>query len=501
MTGSGNASFNHPLPVSAVPAWDAATDVMIVGYGAAGACAALEAARAGAQVCIVEASGTHGGASALSSGEIYAGGGGGTTIQRAAGFEDTSEDMYRYLLMAGGPDADAAKVRLYVDRSLEHFGWMQQQGIPFKNSYIPERILEPETDDCLVWSGSEEAWPFSTHAKPCPRGFMPQWPGGGTGKQMMDVLATRVAELPVELRFETRCSAMVVDTVGRVCGIVARHAGREFFLQARRGVILCAGGFIMNEAMLRRHAPLALRANRPIGALDDGSGILLGQSVGGNAIHMDEIFATLPQYPPEQNIHGILIDGRGQRFINEDCYHGRVTQYLLRRSGTRFWLLLDHASYVEQPFREFFRIGIGATGETWAEVETELGLPTGALTATIEFYNRHAAEGRDPLFHKAARWLRPLVQPPFVALDFRIDYALCSTFTLGGLDTLSSGEVLDAARKPIAGLFAAGRTACGIPRWGEGYSSGMSVGDSTFFGRMAGLAAGRNAIAPSTSDR
>lgn len=486
MSTSVNASMNHPLPVADVPQWEVTTDVLIIGYGAAGACAALEAARAGARVCLVDAAAACGGASALSSGEIYAGGGGGTAIQRAAGFEDATEDMFRYLMMAGGPDADEAKVRRYVDGSLDHFNWIVEQGVPFKNSYIPQRILEPESDDCLTWSGSEEAWPFSEQAKPCPRGFMPQWPGGGTGRQMMDVLAARVAELPIEVRFGTRCAALVVDAAGRVCGAVLRQDGQNRYVQANRGVILCAGGFIMNRDMVRQHSLLGLRANRPIGTIDDGSGILLGQSVGGHAIHMDQVFTTLPQYPPEQNIHGIFIDGRGQRFINEDCYHGRVTQYLLRRSGNRFWLLLDGATFVEQPFRQFFNIEIGATGETWTEVEQELELPEGALTSTVDLYNRFAAKGEDPLFHKAAKWLKPLTSPPFVALDCRTDHALYSSFTLGGLDTLPSGEVLDAARQPIVGLYAAGRTACGLPRWGEGYSSGMSVGDSTFFGRLAG---------------
>src|SRR5574337_914732 len=349
MDASNNASVSRALSVAAVPKWDETTDVLIIGYGAAGACAALEAARAGARVCILEAAASCGGASALSSGEIYVGGGGGTSIQRAAGFDDSTEDMYRYLMMAGGPDADEAKVRLYVDRSLDHFDWMVKQGISFKNSYIPERILEPETDDCLVWSGSEDAWPFSAQAKPCPRGFMPQWPGGGTGRQMMDVLAARVAELSIEVHYDTRCVSLVMDETGRIRGVVSRHAGQHVFVEAKRGVILCAGGFIMNRELVRQHALLGLSANRPIGTIDDGSGILLGQSVGGHAIHMDEVFVTLPQYPPEQNIQGIFIDQRGQRFINEDCYHGRVTQYLLRRAGTRFWLLLDGATFVEQP--------------------------------------------------------------------------------------------------------------------------------------------------------
>ena len=65
-------------------------------------------------------------------------------------------------------------------------------------------------------------------------------------------------------------------------------------------------------------------------------------------------------------------------------------------------------------------------------------------------------------------------------------------FTLGGLDTLPTGEVVDTAREVIPGLYAAGRTACGVVRRGDGYSSGMSVGDATFSGRLAGRQAAAN---------
>ena len=110
----------------------------------------------------------------------------------------------------------------------------------------------------------------------------------------------------------------------------------------------------------------------------------------------------------------------------------------------------------------------------------------GQLEATVGLYNRHAARGEDPLFHKDARWLHPL-QAPFGA--YRIG-GLTSGFTLGGLRTTVNAEVLHVGGGPIPGLYAAGRTSSGIPAWG--YASGASLGDAAFFGRKAGRAAARS---------
>ena len=110
----------------------------------------------------------------------------------------------------------------------------------------------------------------------------------------------------------------------------------------------------------------------------------------------------------------------------------------------------------------------------------------GTLQTTITVYNEDCAAGEDTLFHKAPEWLEPL-EPPLVALDLTPGRgAFVPYFTLGGLDTLPTGEVVNAQREIIPGLFAAGRTACGVVRRAEGYSSGMSVGDATFSGRLAG---------------
>ncbi|HKY91884.1 MAG TPA: FAD-dependent oxidoreductase [Nevskiaceae bacterium] len=480
------STYSTSKPASSVARWDHEAEVVVVGFGAAGACAAIEAAQAGARVILLECTSGNGGTSALSGGEIYLGGNGGTPIQRAAGFTDATEDLYQYLLMVGGPNADAARCRAYAENSLAHYEWLVQQGVVYKNSFIPERIVEPMTDDCLIWSGSEEAWPFVEKAKPCPRGHTPQFMGMGAGRMLMDVLAARVTALGVDVRYDHRVQALATGADGRVEGLVARVDNEPRTFRATRGVILCAGGFVMNRDMVRRHCPLLLRSEHPIGTVDDGSGILLGQSVGGNAINMAEGFTTLPWYPPETLIRGIFVNEAGQRFINEDCYHGRVSHHCLQQAGNRIFLLQDGETYAEPAFGQFAKIGIAATGETWDEVERELDLPEGALVTTLEVYNRHAAQGSDPLFRKARKWIKPLTVPPFVALDCRIDATFFSSFTLGGLDTLPTGEVLRADKTPVAGLYAAGRTACGLPRWGEAYSSGLSLADATYFGRQAG---------------
>ncbi len=479
-------SPSRPCPLRDVPRWDFEADVVVIGFGSAGASAAIEARTAGAEVLLFEVASGSGGTSSMAGGDIYLGGGGGTEVQRAAGYEDDTEDFFKYMMLAGGPDADEARTRLYADNALAHFEWLKAQGIPYRLSHLPGKVQAPGTGDCLIWSGSEIAWPFHETAKPCPRGHLPEVVGEMGGRLLVDKLAERVVALGAEVHCDARAVALVADEMRRVHGVVLRMGGELRFARARNGVILCAGGFALNPKMLEEYAPLAKRFGEDSlsAGHDDGSGIRMGQSVGGAAIHMDELFTTLPIYPPEMHVKGILVNEAGQRFTNEDAYPGRVAVHCTRQLGDRIFLLVDDEIF-EQP-SELSRIEIAAVGESWEEVERELGLVEGTLVETVRRHNHYASKGEDPLFHKGAKWLKALDEPPFAALACHFGETFYPYFTLGGLRVRPTGEVLTSEGEAVSGLYAAGRTACGLPRWGAGYSSGMSLGDCTFFGRLAG---------------
>ena len=479
-------SLHKPYPASEVPQWDFETDVAVIGFGATGACAAIEAADGGARVMLFERNSGSGGASGLSGGEIYIGGNGGTEVQRAAGFEDSTEDFASYLKMAGGPCADEAKCDLYAREALNHFAWLKAQGVPYRGNYLPGKHIEPTDDSTLIWSGSEAAAPFCEQAKPAPRGHVIQHMGWGGGRPLVDILEASARAKGVDVITDARALALISDG-DRVCGVVVKIDNVSRFVKAGKGVVLATGGFVMNDEMRQKYCPETFRIANPIGDKDDGTGIMLGMGAGGEAIHMEQFFTTCPWTMPESHAYGVFVNVQGQRFINEDCYHGRVSRTAVDQSGGKVYLLLDNAHFVQ--LMDFAFMSIAGTGDNWEEVEAELEMPEGTLSATMAFYNRHAGEGRDPLFDKRPPILTPLDQGPFIALELNFQSSYFSFFTLGGLRTSPQAEVLGRTGAPIPGLFAAGRCTSGLPAWGHGYSSGMSLADCTFFGRQAGKSA------------
>ena len=476
-----------PCGAADIDSWDDTADVVVVGFGAAGSAAAFSAAEAGAEVLVTERTGGPGGAAALAEGIVYLGGG--TPIQTACGFEDSLEDMYRYMMAACGPDPDEAKIARYCAESLGHFDWLVARGVPFDPTFCAETSMAPTGTEGLVYSGGEDAYPFNEIARPAPRGHLAK-AKRSTGWLLMQHLA----------------AAATGTGAARHGGHPHRPArGRRRPRRRRPGSALRRDGVVPGPPRRRARPPaasssttrccagIARRSSRgtfKVGTEgDDGRGIRMAQAIGAAVRNMYAGEVSLPITPPRTLIDGILVNGKGQRFINEDTYMGRVGQSALYEQDGEVYLIVDEASY------EVNWMGLAATWvcETAAQLESEIGLPTGSLQSTVDLYNRHAAAGEDPLFHKGRAWVRPLV-PPIGAIDLRIGPAPYAPFTLGGLDTTVEGEVLDVAGDAIPGLFAAGRTTAGVCSFG--YASGLSIGDSTLFGRLAGASA---AGAPATA--
>ena len=466
-------------------------DVVVVGFGCAGATAAIEAAEAGASVLVLERASAPGGSSALSGGEIYLGGG--TVVQEACGFEDSADAMHAFLSAALGPHADEEKLRLYCEGSVEHFDWLVAHGVSFKPSLYDGPTWMPHTDDGLMWLG-ENSWPFTALASPAPRGHRGPTPYYA-GQVLMQALVAAAEAAGVATHTDTRATSLLLED-GVVVGVRARRFGEEVDYRATRGVVLTTGGFVDNEQMLADHAPALLGRGKVSDGLDDGSGITMALEVGAatRRMHAHETALT---YLPALAVRGLVVNGLGQRFVNEDSYPGIVSHAAVAHQPAPYWVVVDEAGFEEVPERERWGVRPTHAAEDLDELGAELGMPEGALAATVAAYNRDAERGEDTWFHKDPRWLRPL-RPPYAAIDVAAGFHPgerqsganrdgVAGFTLGGLHTTPAGEVLTWAGDPVPGLYAAGRSASGIH--GDGYISGTSLGDGTFFGRRAGRAA------------
>jgi succinate dehydrogenase/fumarate reductase flavoprotein subunit len=461
--------------------WDDEADLLIMGSGAAGASAALEARGRGAEVRVYEMLPIPGGSSSLSGGVCYMGGG--TPLQKALGFEDSREDMYRFMVAASGRYAPLAKIEAYCNESLAHFDWLVANGVNYAQRFSAEKELSHEAAS-LYFCGNERTYPYRDIARPAPRGHVPPAKNQTGGRSLMQSLLASLQQHGVQVNTGAACERLVRASDGAVLGVEVRDAGGVRSVRARKGVVLAAGGFIHNPEMLKKHAPELFACAPHWGRAGDlGIGICMGMSVGANVLHMQQGFAVLPLYPPENVLKGVVVNLRGQRCVSEDSYYGVLGHEILFNQSGRGYLIVDRTSDYAAPD---YRLIVAGEAPSIAALEARLKLPEQSLQQTVAYYNRYAERGEDPLLGKGRDYLAPLLAPSFKAYDLGVDQAFYAVHTFGGLETTVNAEVLNVEGEVIPGLYAAGRTSAGIPV-SPYYASGLSIGDSTFFGRRAAM--------------
>ncbi len=518
-------------------------DVIVVGYGDAGAAAAIEAADAGAKVLVLDAS-YGGGASALSGGVVYAGGG--TAQQRDAGYEDSPENMFNYLQHEVGDAVDEATLRRFCEESPGMIPWLEQQGAQFRGTVADYKTSYPTDRHYLYFSGNEKAYPYVQYATPAPRGHRQVAKGLASGKVLWATLAESAQRKGVQFVPLARVTELLFDESEdgnrRVVGVKYRvldeahpHAAKHRSLTKRtaklgnwapdlvagttkkiealwqegaesreaRGsaVILAAGGFIYNTEWVQRYAPEFTKIS-PLGTpADDGAGISLGVSAGGATSKMGNVTAWRFLSPPSAFIEGIAVGMSGQRIANEDLYGATHGNVLMREHGGKGWAIYDAVSWkkakgqfwsqtqIFQKLQAFFIFTIGhKKARTLEELAKKTGIDARGLAATARAYNDGVTSGAGDPGHKDLELCIPIHKAPFRAYNISDDaspFLPIPGLTLGGLVVDGqSGLVKRDDGTVIDGLYAAGRNAEGV--CSNSYLSGLSLADCIFSGRRAG---------------
>lgn len=521
--------------------WFDSADVVVVGFGAAGVSAALEARAQGAEVLAIDRF-NGGGATAVSGGVYYAGGG--TRIQREAGVDDPVEEMYKYLKVETQGIVQDETLRRFCEQSSTNLDWLTEHGVQFKGALYKKKTVYPPDGYFLYYAGNEQLGRYKAHAKPAARGHRAVGKGIFCGKHFFEPLRASAIEKGVRLLTHSPVTRLVIDEHGAVVGVEinqiepnspawTKHEkginwfnkllrfekgravastkkllrleadnGSRKLIKARRGVVLSTGSFAFNREMVKHYAE-GYEGAMPVGSAGcDGSGIRLGQTAGGAISQMHKISAWRWISPPLAFVEGIVVNKDAQRFVEEDSYSGRLGEQIGEYSNHQAYLIIDQQSY-KAAWKEAFTFNSRFAVEGLPIIRTLLSnckkarsiaklsqyydLPTERLEKTVTQFNEHAARGEDPI-GKTPTYLRPIGDGPYYIIDISTgnQITLCASIPMGGLKVdENTGHVLRDDRSSISGLFAAGRNAIGIPS--HFYVSGTSIADCVFAGRRAGL--------------
>lgn len=451
-------------------------DVLVIGAGQAGLCAALAATQAGARVAVLEKLPLPGGSTAMSSGlSAYAG----TDEQAAAGIADSVELLRKDILATGKYHCDEAMVDAYCREQLATYRWLKDLGVRYES----------------VHAASGQSVPRSHSTNP---------------SAMIDTLARRARELGVPIIMQARAAQLLTEA-GRVVGAQVERHGSLTDVHAG-SVVLASGGFSRNAELLDRFVPQMAKALPGGSRGSEGDGLLMAWAIGADfkdTPYIKGTFGIYPEVDPRESGTGILavykgaiaVNTAGRRFVNESIPYKETGDACLAQPSALAYQVFDQTVMDrDDPAVEIYwfsgrlATGLLQTADTLDGLAEKIGVPPAELTRTVETYNA-AARGERPDEHGRTTLVggygtpAPLDKPPF--------YAHPSTAvvlaTYCGLTVTPDGNVRNVFGEEIDGLYAAGEITGGFH--GAGYVTGTSVGKAGIFGRLAGQAAARHANA------
>ena len=509
--------------------WDLTVDVVVVGAGASGIPASIEAAQHGAKVIVVEQNYDIGGHGIESGGNIALGGG--TSLQKKYGIVDSPDAMYQDLVAWHDYRfSDREIIRAFCDESVASFDFLLVHGVKFPDVSPngadggPQNVMRSQT---VHWTGEVSAYA----------------PNGGNGTALMRPLEASARKLGVQFLLQHSMAGVVREDTfsGKIVGIIATHQGKTLNIEAKKGVILGTGGHTGNVNFRRIFDPRLTEEYQVVGepwSRQSGDGEIAAMQVGASLwgvanqtvetharSHIFEkpyVIGNQFGYPQgggrrAENLKDSPIKGLaraiglqvadyqnvihvnqvGRRFVNEFATGFEWWNPCLEVNGGKgegggpIWAIFDAdavkrenwtcASPFVDPDGWFF------TAQSLQELAGKIvskyqkkPMPGTALEETVARYNRFVNAGKDDDFGKPAPKFK-IQTPPFYAAWS----TPCLHDCLSGLRINAKAQVIDLWAKVIPGLYCAGETAGGFNEHG--------LARAIVFGRIAGREAAQSA--------
>lgn len=494
---------SHAKSLTKDTRWDEETDVLVIGYGGAGACAAISAFDAGAKVLVVEKMSAGGGNTAVSSG--------GLMVPQ----EKTAARKYlRATYDLGNSECDEELLDTFCDEILNVPEWLKS--------------LKPETKVSVYGHAGYqnlEGWEV-----------IDKWRVVSKGKRSGDLLfevyqyaVEEARKIPVWFNAPAK---QLIMRDGEVVGAVVSRNGKDMNIKARKGVVLATGGFEYDKQSLQT---FALGEN--IHALGNpgntGDGLRMAQTAGAKLWHMTcyswQLGTELPGCKANQQVSTVApsfiwVDRFGKRFADEFSADGHTRGYLVTRYDPvahgypqiPCYQIMDEKAVKRGPVtvttsgyginREGYKWsrdnsqelgnGVIVRGETLAELAKKINVPADALEETVRKWNEDMKKGRDTLFNRPVQNPQKKVvhadqgRVPVVseALSDKGPYFAVKLWpsllnTQGGPKKNVHGNIIKADGTPVARLYVAGELGS---MWGSIYQGACNNAESIVFGRISG---------------
>lgn len=435
-------------------------DVVIVGSGSTGLTAAIQAHELGLKPVVLEKMEKFGGNTNRASSGMNAAE---TNIQLHHGIVDNMDDFYKETYKGGGKLNDPELLKYFTSHSALAIDWLKDHGI--------------ELDELTFTGGMSK---MRTHR---PSSMAPI--GAFLIKNLLKIAQDE--ELPV---FNNVTVTKVNKENGRVNGVTVKTSEGEKVINAKT-VLLATGGFGAAQDIIKKYRPDLASYKTTNHPGTTGDGIKLAEELGAQVVQMNliQVHPTVQQDTPHAFLigeavrgeGGILVNGEGQRFVNELNTRKVVSNAITALPEHSAYLIFDKDIRSRVKAIEFYdSIGLVEHGSDLKELAEKINVPADKLETTVNNWNQMVAAGKDTDFDRKTGMERKISEAPYYAIHI----APAIHYTMGGIHIDSRTRVIDGNGDIIPGLLAAGEVAGGLH--GNNRIGGNSIAETVIFGIQAG---------------